>query len=1293
MVTLQQVFRLSKEIDAFLVKQKNVGDNFCTPNGLDVPVNTFDVARLVSNAKDRGVRKVNRKTLKISVINAGGCVSDRLEFGEPLRDYVIEMKPDVFAILETMVLSRHRIPELPGYTLKFSAALKKRGARGRGSGGLAVYLRDEIAPLCIIRRSRKVNVMWIGVQSTHADVNSSKSRSWFAVCYCPKDPPKHFESSAASPKNRKIDFHKIFYAELLKGVTARKKFDRKSGISETHFCFIGDLNCRLGNLTNDLNKQGRPVVDVHKNVLMDFCGTLDLKILNVLFRDFSKTYIGKGKRIGGESTVDFALVKAVDGVAKVKSFRVNPAQFLCDHRMLELEWNHSITTTMKIEAPKYRLISRVLEGDELRQQNIRLRVLSDFLEPLNSEIMDWANHTIEFLKTRINSNNKNRIEKYIETVVNVSFILFQYSYDLLLIFGIGFHSPRKWHTEDWSPKLARLSYEYRDLCGKNDSTSKVRASELLSQIRKLRAHNRARKSNILLSRIEKEGLYSRTFNSLYKQAVGRRGVTDAALRTHFSKIFGEKFILTPEQQRTVTPLPSEYDETHYAFIRAKIAEIEKSETGPGPAMFAKCPDDLEVDTVIAKGIKNKSNGAPGRDRITWRHLGEYLLPNLGVPFRKFLKIIWKSEVIPNELNHDKMFCLLKNPEKPEEDEGNYRPIFLQSILFKVPDRVVDSRMQNRIANSPILQEEQGGFIAGRGTGEQSFALREIAAHCAAAGKLFYAAFVDCKSAFDRVARIFMRYKLHEKGFRGKIWRFISAMYRNTSVSIGDLLLDVECGVREGGISSPTCFIVQLDDLVRELKKAGVGIDIAGRLICSLLYADDVVLLAETPQQLQTLLSTVWNYGKKWHFSFGIKKCQVVRGPGTDASSEFFFCPENENRNKLEVVEWYKYLGIEETLGGNYEFFVKSKWKKVRARLAKTRVVGGHIHGLNPDGARKLYFSQVRPIIEFGATTIPYCDSLLTELEKMQNESLRQLFGFWKHTKIETMRILTGISSMRCRVSQLKICFHNKLKSFDANMYLKKLLVDSWSADRVSGLATDIKRIKSYWSALDDNMFDEKVAPFLNVNSEFQDSKLFNKSVRCILESADLKTALACLARSANTANGGSGQAQRAYSYLSGDVRLRLTPLLKVCFVSRSTRTLFTNVLSGCDFITPHSHKNLPKCRFCDQNRVDIAHLLFSCPGLDPTLSWLQKMKNKLSELTHSDKKAISAVAKVTGSCLAELLEANNYEGLMKFVFGCCCRNDGTLKPLRYVPVLQCVIENTATKLAEVQEAWIDAALV
>ena len=216
-----------------------------------------------------------------------------------------------------------------------------------------------------------------------------------------------------------------------------------------------------------------------------------------------------------------------------------------------------------------------------------------------------------------------------------------------------------------------------------------------------------------------------------------------------------------------------------------------------------------------------------------------------------------------------MVCLIKDTGKSKDDMGNWRPIFLQQIPFKTVDRILNTRLQNTIVNE--VQPEQGGFIARRGTGEQSFALRQTACELSKSNKRegikpkpFFIAFIDCKSAFDRVMRQFMLLKLHQKGVRGRVWRIIKDMYCDTSASLGEYLLDVLCGVREGGISSPTCFIIWLDDLVRELKAAGVGVEIAGEIMCCLLYADDIALLAHTADDLQKLLTVVWNYGKKWH---------------------------------------------------------------------------------------------------------------------------------------------------------------------------------------------------------------------------------------------------------------------------------------------------------------------------------------------------------------------------------------------------------------------------------------------
>ena len=111
-----------------------------------------------------------------------------------------------------------------------------------------------------------------------------------------------------------------------------------------------------------------------------------------------------------------------------------------------------------------------------------------------------------------------------------------------------------------------------------------------------------------------------------------------------------------------------------------------------------------------------------------------------------------------------MVCLPKDPNKEEDDPNNTRPIFLQPIPLKTVDRIINNRVQKLIEIAKILEPEQGGFIAKRGTGEQSFALRQLACRLCAEKKAFLIAFIDCKSAFDRVMRQFMLLNYTKKVF-------------------------------------------------------------------------------------------------------------------------------------------------------------------------------------------------------------------------------------------------------------------------------------------------------------------------------------------------------------------------------------------------------------------------------------------------------------------------------------------------------------------------------------------------
>ncbi len=86
-----------------------------------------------------------------------------------------------------------------------------------------------------------------------------------------------------------------------------------------------------------------------------------------------------------------------------------------------------------------------------------------------------------------------------------------------------------------------------------------------------------------------------------------------------------------------------------------------------------------------------------------------------------------------------------------------------------------------------------------------------------------------------------------------------------------------------------------------------GIDIRGFRISILLYADTIVLLGESEQDLQKLIYCVYNWSKKFKIKFNARKSNIVHFRKTSQPrSSFKFILGN---TELNVVEKYKYLGI------------------------------------------------------------------------------------------------------------------------------------------------------------------------------------------------------------------------------------------------------------------------------------------------------------------------------------------------------------------------------------------------
>ena len=96
-------------------------------------------------------------------------------------------------------------------------------------------------------------------------------------------------------------------------------------------------------------------------------------------------------------------------------------------------------------------------------------------------------------------------------------------------------------------------------------------------------------------------------------------------------------------------------------------------------------------------------------------------------------------------------------------------------------------------------------------------------------------------------------------------------------------LQIEKGVRQGCILSPCLFNLYEDYIMRNagLEEAQAGIKIAGRNINNLRYADDTTLMAESEEELKSLLIQVKEESEKVGLKLNIQKTKIMAsGPIT-----------------------------------------------------------------------------------------------------------------------------------------------------------------------------------------------------------------------------------------------------------------------------------------------------------------------------------------------------------------------------------------------------------------------------
>ena len=104
--------------------------------------------------------------------------------------------------------------------------------------------------------------------------------------------------------------------------------------------------------------------------------------------------------------------------------------------------------------------------------------------------------------------------------------------------------------------------------------------------------------------------------------------------------------------------------------------------------------------------------------------------------------------------------------------------------------------------------------------------------------------------------------------------------------------------------SPWLYSLFINGLLKKLKAEKLGVAFVGEWIGALAFADDIVLIAESAEEMARMVRVCEEYARRWRFEFNVKKCKYMIIDG-DAMEEAIQIEGNE----VERVNNFKYLGV------------------------------------------------------------------------------------------------------------------------------------------------------------------------------------------------------------------------------------------------------------------------------------------------------------------------------------------------------------------------------------------------
>ena len=494
-------------------------------------------------------------------------------------------------------------------------------------------------------------------------------------------------------------------------------------------------------------------------------------------------------------------------------------------------------------------------------------------------------------------------------------------------------------------------------------------------------------------------------------------------------------------------------------------EVESKVSSYG-SMSESCEDDrldiaIEKSEIVKCIRKLKNNKTGGSDGLVGELL-KYGGSGMVCLLEQLFSVVWHEETVPGQWREGLIVNLFKKGDR--EDPGNYRGITLLSVVGKVFCKVLNNRLVHCLDKEGVLHEGQAGFRVNRSCMDNVYTLNEIVQGRLKEDKETYAFFLDVQKAYDTVWRDGLWLKLWDMGVKGRMWRVIKKMYEASRSAVflegeKSAVFRLEQGVAQGCSLSPILFSVFINDLLKEVEQAKLGVQLSsGKKIGGMLFADDFVGVSDSKESLQKLIDVVHGYCNKWRLKANVSKSAVMVFSKNSVEGGWKW-----GEHKLPKVSSYTYLGIDFARNGAWDVHLKRVLDNGRKKVNQLHSIISN-RDINLSARRLLLLSVIRPSLEYGSEVWESNKGQTNALESVVLGGAKKILGCSSKTCNEAVRGDMGLETLKSRRDKAKLKWWYKLATMPQDRYPKQLFSQEWNVKPRRG------RQRKTWGKVIDDIF-------------------------------------------------------------------------------------------------------------------------------------------------------------------------------------------------------------------------------